>query len=255
MFVKFFDIAGHKAIVTGGSKGCGYSIVEGFLQVGCEVVILDKDPNTLDVVDEFAENGFNCHGLCVDLAKSTAINNAFEKSLAMLNGQIDILVNNAAIATHIKADEDTPENIRLVFNVNFIAPYLLTAYATRVMKKNKRGRIINITSNLSVFGGKCMAAYSAAKGALLQMTKSFSNDCSRYGITYNAISPGFIDTDMFKPIKNDPVRLEKTVSRIPIGHVGTPDDLKGICIFLASDEASYITGAMLPIDGGYLSLS
>ena len=253
--MNIFDITGHKVIVTGGTRGCGRAIAEGFLQAGCEVVITASSDKAMSVAATFREQGYACHGICADLSDSGRVLKAFDQALHLLGGRLDTLVNSAAVQFRCPADEAPLDKLKWLFRINFIAPYLLTAGATKVMKKQRRGRVINISSNLAVLVGICMAPYSSSKGAVLQMTKSFSNDCADFGITYNCVAPGYIDNGMMEPITSDPARSRQALSRVPVGRFGKPDDLKGACIFLASDAASYISGIFLGVDGGYLAMS
>lgn len=253
--MNIFDITGHKVIVTGGTRGCGYAIAEGFLEANCEVVIIGSSDKAYSVPEAFRERGFPCRGVRADLSDADQVQGAFDQALELLAGRLDTLVNNAAVQFRCPADEVPLDRIQWIFRTNFIAPYLLTANATRVMKKQGRGRVINISSNLAVMGGIGVAPYSATKGAVLQMTKSFSNDCAGLGITYNCIAPGYMDTDMIAAITSDPVRSARILKRVPMGRFGQPGDMKGACLFLASDAAAYVSGVFLSVDGGYMARS
>ncbi len=253
--MNHFNIEGRKVIVTGGTRGCGHAIAEGFLEAGCEVVIIGSSKKAYTVPEEFRQRGYKCHGVRADLGIAEEVDRAFGEAMERLQGELDVLINNAAIQYRCRADEVPLEEIRRLIDTNLIAVYLMTQKATKAMMPRGHGRVINISSMLAFFGGVGVAPYSACKGGVLQLTKSFSNDCGKYGITYNCVAPGYMDTDMIAAIKNDPVRTAKVLSRVPSGRFGLPEDLKGACLFLASDAAAYVSGVFLNVDGGYFAMS
>ena len=249
-----FNIEGKKAIVTGGTRGLGYGIAECFLEAGCEVVIVGSSEKAQTVPEQFRAKGYRCHGVQADLGNPDEAGKAFDKSLDKLGGNLDILVNNAAVQFRCKSDEFPFEEFMRVINTNLISVFVLMQKATNVMKQRGWGRIINISSLHAVQGGICMPAYSASKGGVLQMTRVFSDDCAKYGITYNCVAPGYMDTDMIAAIKQDPAREKAILSRVAVGRLGNQDDLKGICLYLASDASSFTTGAFIPVDGGHYAM-
>ena len=250
-----FNIEGRKVIVTGGTRGCGYAIAEGFLEAGCEVAIIASSEKAHTVPEQFRASGFRCHGIRADLGIPEEVDRAFDEAMEKLNGELDVMVNNAAIQYRCPSDEFPRDQFLKVVNTNLIAVFLLTQKSTNVMKPRGKGSVINIVSLHSVLSGICMPAYSACKGGVLQMTRVFSNDCGKYGITYNCVAPGYMDTDMIDAIKKDPARSANILSRIPSGRFGRPEDLKGMCLYLASDAAVYTSGAFLAVDGGYYAMS
>ncbi len=253
--MNHFNIEGRKVIVTGGTRGIGRAVAEGFLEAGCEVVIIGSSEKAYTVPEEFCRKGYKCSGVRADLSYPEEVGRAFDEAVKELDGGLDVLVNNAAVIYRCSAEEIPLEEIRRMINTNVVAYYLMTQKATLLMKLKGKGRVINMSSTLAFFGGIGVAAYAATKGAILQMTKSFSNDCGQYGITYNCVAPSYTDTDFIAGVKKDPERLSRILARIPSGRIGVPEDIKGACLFLASDAAAYVSGVFLNVDGGYLAMS
>ena len=177
---------------------------------------------------------------------------AFERALETLGGELEILLPAAGIQRRHPADRFPMEDWRLVLEVNLNAVFLLDQLAARVMLPKGYGKIINVASMLSFFGGLTVSAYAASKGAVAQMTKAMSNDWAAKGINVNAIAPGYFATEMNTALIDDPGRSREILARIPAGRWGQPEDMKGIAVFLASHASDYLNGAVIPIDGGYL---
>lgn len=251
--MNLFDLTGKKAIVTGGTRGLGHGLAEGLMEAGAEVVIFGSSEKAVTIASEFAEKGFKCHGIAVDLADSEARANAFQEAVKVLGG-LDILVNCAGIQRRHKSEEFPLKDWEDVMNVNLTAPFELCQMAAKeFLSKEKPGKIINISSMLAFFGGFTVPAYSASKGAVTQMSKAFCNEWASKGINVNCIAPGYMDTEMNSAL-TDPSnpRYAEITSRIPANRWGTPDDMKGAVVFLASSASDYINGAVIPVDGGYL---
>ena len=251
--MNLFDLTGKKAIVTGGTRGLGHGLAEGLMEAGAEVVIFGSSEKAVTIASEFAEKGFKCHGIAVDLADSEARANAFQEAVKVLGG-LDILVNCAGIQRRHKSEEFPLKDWEDVMNVNLTAPFELCQMAAReFLSKEKPGKIINISSMLAFFGGFTVPAYSASKGAVTQMSKAFCNEWASKGINVNCIAPGYMDTEMNSAL-TDPSnpRYAEITGRIPANRWGTPDDMKGAVVFLASSASDYINGAVIPVDGGYL---
>lgn len=248
-----FDITGKKAIVTGGAQGLGFGMAEGLLESGCSVVIMDVNPKVEDTVKEFCEQGFDAHAVIGNLGDRKEIDRMFEEAMNILGG-VDILVPAAGIQRRYPSEDFPIEEWDLVMKINLDAVFILCQKAAKVMIAQGAGKIINIASMSSFFGGVTVPAYTAAKGAIAQMTKAFCNDWADKGINVNAIAPGYMDTDLNTGIiKNEnQTRFKELSARIPMHRWGKPEDLKGIVVFLSSAASDYINGAIIPVDGGYL---
>lgn len=249
-----FDLTGKKAIVTGGTRGLGRGMAEGLLEAGASVVIFGTSDSVKDVAAGFEARGFWCRGIAVDLADEQARGEAFDRAVTLLRG-LDILVNAAGVQRRHPSPEFPMEDWKTVLEVNLTAPFDLCQRAAREFLKKEQpgGKIINIASMLSFFGGMTVPAYAASKGGVAQMTKALCNELAGHNIQVNAIAPGYMDTDMNVALTdpNNP-RFKEITDRIPAHRWGTPDDMKGTVVYLASRASDYLNGAVIPVDGGYL---
>lgn len=250
--MDMFNLQGKKAIVTGGSQGLGFGMAEGLLEAGVEVVIFDISPRLSEVVAGLKARGFACHGITVNVADRAQREAAFAKAVELLGGRLDVLVNAAGIQRRHFSEEFPLEDWDLVIDVNQTAPFALCQLAAHVMIPQGSGKIINIASMLSFFGGYTVPAYAASKGAVAQFTKALANEWASKGLNINAIAPGYMATDMNTALINDEGRNTEITARIPARRWGTPDDMKGPVLFLASAASDYLNGAVIPVDGGYL---
>lgn len=250
--MDLFDLTGKKALVTGGSRGLGRAMAEGLLEAGAEVIITGVSDRVLKTAAELKEKGYPVSGLSFDLSEREEIKKSFQDVMADFEGQLDILVNNAGIQRRNKAEEFSEKDWDDVIEVNLNSVFILSQLAAKEMLKNDGGKIINIASLLSFFGGYTVPAYAASKGGVAQLTKALANEWAAKGINVNAVAPGYMDTDMNTALVNNPERNELIMSRIPAGRWGKPEDMKGIVIFLASRASNYLNGAVIPVDGGYL---
>lgn len=252
--MNLFDVSGKKVIFTGATGGLGQSMAEGLLEAGAEVVLAGASGRCRTLAEEYRARGWKAHGLPCDLASTEEIRDCFGKALDLLGGEIDVLVNAAGIQRRAPSEDFPLEDWQAVIDVNLTAPFLLSRLAGKQMiRQGRGGRIINIASMCSYFGGSTIPAYSASKGGIAQLTKAMCNDWAKYGITVNAIAPGYMDTPMNAAL-TDPrnPRFKEISDRIPAGRWGTGEDMKGLTIFLASGASDYINGAVIPCDGGYL---
>ena len=251
-----FDIEGRKAIVTGATRGLGWGMAEGLMESGAEVVIWGTSEKVNGVAEEFRSRGFACQGVVADLADRASLNAAFSRSLELLGGRIDILVNCAGIQRRHPSEEFPMEDWDAVLEVNLTAPFELCQLAGREMLKAGYGKIINIASMQSFFGGFTIPAYASAKGGIALLTKALCNEWAGRGINVNAIAPGYMATEMNTALL-DPAnpRYKEITDRIPAHRWGRAkgEDMKGTCIFLASHASDYLNGAVIPVDGGYAS--
>lgn len=249
---SMFDILGRKAIVTGASRGLGFSMAEALLEAGCEVVILGSSDRIFKAAQSFNEKGYSCYAVKADLRNRDEVYSSFEEAMSYLDNDLDILVTAAGIQRRYSAEEFPIEEWDEVMSINLNAVFIQCQLAGRIMLKKGKGKIINIASMASFFGGQTVPAYSAAKGGVAQLTKELTNDWLGRGININAIAPGYMDTDMNEAIIDNDERYKQISDRIPAGRWGTGNDMKGITVFLASDASDYISGAVIPVDGGYL---
>lgn len=253
IFLKKFSLKGKKAIVTGGTRGLGYGMAEGLLEAGCEVAIVGSSNKTMSTAVAFVEQGYKCHGVKADLRNKQDNYRVFDECLAALDGDLDILVTAAGIQRrHIAVDfpiEDWDE----IMSINIRSVFIMCQLAGKKMLKQNSGRIINIASMTSFFGSEMIPAYAASKGAVSQLTKALSNEWSSKGVNVNAIAPGYMETKLTADMKvKNPKQYEEITGRIPKHRWGQAEDLKGLTVFLSSEASSYITGAIIPVDGGYL---
>lgn len=251
---NLFDVKGKKAIVTGGTRGLGYGMAEGLLEAGAEVLIVGSSEKSVSKALTSLENkGLNCEGVVADLSKRDEVYRCFKDALEKLDNDLDILITSHGIQRRHPSEKFPLSDWDEVINVNLNSVFILCQEAAKVMIPKKYGKIINIASMVSWFGGKTVPAYAAAKGGIMQLTKALSNDWIRYGINVNAIAPGYMATDMNEALldKSNP-RYEEITNRIPAKRWGNLDDMKGTCIFLSSHASDYLAGTIIPVDGGYL---
>lgn len=248
--MNLFDLSGKKAIVTGGTRGLGHGIAEGLMEAGAKVVIIGSSGAILESAEALREKGFDCQGLQADLSSHEVREAVYHEAVSLLGG-LDILVNAAGIQRRHSAAEFPLEEWRDVLEVNLTASFELCQLAARTFlsKEVPSGKIINIASMLSFFGGFNAAAYAASKGGVAQFSKDMCNELAGKGINVNCIAPGYMATKMTTPLQSS----QEITGRIPAGRWGTPEDLKGAAIFLSSAASDYVNGAVIPVDGGYLA--
>jgi 2-deoxy-D-gluconate 3-dehydrogenase len=250
--VDLFDIKSRKAIVTGGTRGLGRGMAEALLEAGAEVVIMGASDRAPSVAGEYGAKGLACHGLVVDLADVGKREAAFGRAVTLLGGKLDILVNAAGIQRRHPSEGFPLDEWREVLELNLTATFAMCQLAGRIMLAQGHGKIVNVASLLSVFGGFTVPAYAASKGGVMQLTKALVNEWAGRGVNVNAIAPGYMATEMNAALIADPGRNAEISARIPAHRWGTPDDLKGPLLFLVSSASDYVNGAVLPVDGGYL---
>ncbi|GAA6296537.1 SDR family oxidoreductase [Enterocloster asparagiformis] len=247
-----FDLTGRKAIVTGAAQGLAYSMAEGLMESGAEVAVIDISDRTVEVAREFCGRGFRCHGIQADLSRIDELEGVFSRAVDALGG-LDIIVNGAGVQRRYRSEEFPTAEWDFVINVNLNSVWKLCQLAGRHFLENEGGKIINIASMLSFLGGYTVAAYAASKGGVAQLTKALSNEWAGKNININALAPGYMATALNTAIMNDPVRSKEILDRIPARRWGQPEDMKGAVIFLASGASDYLNGAIIPVDGGFLS--
>lgn len=247
-----FDLQGKKALVGGGAGDLASAMVMALNNKGVEIVVLDLIDSLDSWLLEHNQPGKpSLKGFKTDLTDQKQLEANFTSALDEL-GRIDILLNCQGIQRRYPP-EDFPKVVwDEVIDVNLTSVFTLTQLAGREMIKQGHGKIINIASMQSFTGGTNIPAYAASKGGVAIMTKSFANAWAKHGINVNAIAPGYFDTKMTAGVKEDPVRYEQILSRIPAGHWGDPLEISGPLLFLASELSDYVNGVVLPVDGGLL---
>jgi 2-deoxy-D-gluconate 3-dehydrogenase len=247
-----FDIKDKKAVVTGGAAGLGQGIAEALAEFGARVVVVDNSARLDETAREMRERGLPVSGLRADLSDTERLESVFNAALEPLDGVLDILVNCAGIQRRHKCEEFPLSDWNDVLTVNLTSVFRLCQLAGQIMLRRGSGKIINISSMLAFFGGFTVPAYAASKGGVSQLTKALSNEWAGRGVNVNAIAPGYMDTALNVNIVGDPGRSAEILGRIPAGRWGTPEDLQGVAVFLASAASDYLSGAVIPVDGGYL---
>lgn len=252
MVYDLFNIRGKKAIVTGGTRGLGYSMAEALLEAGCEVALIGSSDGVFKTAEGFNARGFKAYPVRADVSVREQVYSSFAECLGVLGGGVDILITAAGAQRRKIAEDYLIEDWDFLMSVNLTAVFIQCQLAAREMLKKGYGKIINLSSMVAHFGGQTVPAYTASKGGVTQLTRELSNDWLGRGINVNAIAPGYMDTDMCSALVADPVRGKQILERIPAGRWGKGDDLKGATIFLSSHASDYLGGAIIPVDGGYL---
>ncbi len=251
-----FSLAGRAAIVTGGNGGIGLGIAEGLARAGASVAIAARDRSKTDsAVKGLSALGTKVIGLDIDVADEASIGNAVSAAAKQF-GRLDILVNNAGIAVRKQPQEYSAAEWDQVMDVNLKGTFLCARAAYPHMVEAGGGSIVNIGSMTSIFGMDWVSSYSASKGGVVQFTRSLAIAWAGDGIRVNAILPGWIRTELTSGYWTNPDNEDRFTlinRRIPAGRWGEPADLAGLAVFLSSDAAAYVTGAAIPVDGGYSS--
>lgn len=251
MVISRFSLEGKVALITGASRGLGQGMAVGLAEAGAAVI--GAGMSDMSATREQIEAiGSTFYELKIDLSKQGAACQLAGDALS-LTGKIDILVNNAGIIRRAEAENFTDEDWLEVINVNQNSVFQLTREIGKHMIERGSGKIINIASMLSFQGGLRVPAYTASKHAIAGLTKSFANEWAGKGVNVNAIAPGYMVTDNTAPIRGNEDRNAAITARIPQGRWGTPEDMKGAVVFLASDASNYVNGHILTVDGGWLS--
>jgi 2-deoxy-D-gluconate 3-dehydrogenase len=255
MVIEKFDLKGKSGIVTGGGSGIGKGIATGLVQAGAEIVITGRRKERLEeTAQEIRQFGGPVIPVQADISKMGDLRGLVSRTVKEF-GKIDFLFNNAGTIRRNPSENYSEEDWDEVMSINLKGSFFLAqAVAREMISRKRKGKIINISSVIAVGGGKRVPAYAASKGGLMQLTKSMANDWARYNILVNAIGPGWVDTELTKPLRQDEERFAEITSRIPLGRWAEPEDLAGAAVFLASDASDYITGQTIFVDGGWLSM-
>ena len=247
---KMFDLSETVAIVTGGNGGIGRGIALGLAEAGAAVAILARNQEkNRAVVAELEALGVRAIALEADLSDRTQLKPALDRVERDL-GAVNILVNNAGIAVMSPTLTLEPAQWDSVIETNLTSCFILSRLAAQSMVARKAGKIINVASEYAFFGAPVLPSYSAAKGGLMQLTKSMAIELARHNIQVNAIVPGWIETAMTEPVKSGPLYAE-ILMRTPAGRFGRPEECAGAAVFLASHASDFVTGSAVFVDGGY----
>ncbi len=253
MILDRFRLDGRVALVTGGNRGLGQACAIALAEAGADLALLGRTEPS-ETTAQVKVLGRTVVYVPCDLATADPTQLAYAvNSAAGQLGRLDILVNNAGLIRRAPAAEFTAGDWDEVMTVDLDAMFHLSQAAGRLMIAQGGGRIVNLASMLSFQGGLRVPAYAAAKHAVLGLTRALANEWAEHAVNVNAIAPGYMATDNTAPLREDPVRSASILERIPAGRWGEPEDLMGAVVFLASDAARYVHGAVLPVDGGWLA--
>ena len=254
MSLSLFNLKGKRALITGGTQGIGAAIAKGLGEAGAKLIINARSQEKLDKsISKLHETGIEARGALFDITKADNVKEAVAYMEDNI-GPIDILVNNAGIIKRAPAEDMEEEDWEEVIRTNLTAPFMLSKYVGKYMIARKSGKIINICSLMSELGRDRVSAYAAAKGGLKMLTRNLATEWAPYNIQVNGIGPGYIATPintLYREAGN-PLN-DYIVSRTPAGRWGTPEDLVGAAIFLASKASDFVNGHIVYVDGGLLS--
>ncbi|MGH7093222.1 MAG: glucose 1-dehydrogenase [Stellaceae bacterium] len=252
--MKSFDLTGRVAVVTGGNGGIGLGMARGLAAAGTVVAVAARNRAKSEAAAaELAGLGTKAAFVALDVADPESCRTMVAEVVARF-GRLDILVNNAGMSIRKPPEAYTVEEWQQVIQTNLTGAFVLCQAAYAVMKPQGGGKIINIGSMMSIFGGAYAAPYSSSKGGIVQLTKSLATAWAKDNIQVNAVLPGWIDTELTRDARAQVNGLnERVLARTPAGRWGVPDDLAGIAVFLAAPASDFVTGAAIPVDGGYAS--
>ena len=250
--MTMFDLTGRVAIVTGGNGGIGLGMARGLAAAGASVIVAARDAAKAEAA--MAALGERSAFIPLDVADETSCRAMLDRTAERF-GRLDILVNNAGTSIRKPPETYTAAEWHAVLDTNLTGAFLCSQAAHPVMKLSGGGKIINIGSMFALFGSAYAAPYAASKGALVQLTKSLAAAWAGDNIQVNAVLPGWIDTELTRDARRQVTGLhERVLARTPAGRWGIPEDLAGIAVFLASSASDFITGAAIPVDGGFSAM-
>ena len=249
---EMFSLTGKKALVTGAAKTTGlcYGMAKALSDAGARVVLMDISKSVHELAETMGGKEKGIFSVEANLTDLESLNSGFEKACAAMGG-VDILLNGAGIQHREDAIDFPADKWDAIIAINLSAVFYLSQTAARYMIKHGGGSIINIASMTSFLASRRIPAYTASKGGVAQLTKALSNEWASQGVRVNAIAPGYMETELTANMIHTEQGRQHTL-RIPMGRWGKPEDLQGAVIFLASSASNYVSGAIIPIDGGYL---
>lgn len=246
-----FNLTGKVALVTGGTTGLGEGMALGLAEAGADIMLVDITESN-NTVEKITALGRKAHLKLIDLSKMESILEVVDETIKVF-GKIDILVNNAGIIRRTPAIEFSEKDWDDVMTLNSKTVFFLSQTAAKDMMKRGYGKIINVASLLAFSGGINVPSYAASKGAVAQITKALANEWASKGININAVAPGYMVTNNTANLRKDAERTKSISERIPAERWGTPEDLKGPAVFLASKASDYLNGHILLVDGGWMA--
>ena len=247
-----FDLKGKVAVVTGGNGGIGLGMARGLAAAGASVAVAARDmAKSATAVKSLETLGAQAFAVEVDVSREPSVAGMIQ-AVADRFGRLDILVNNAGINIRKSPETYTLDEWRRILDTNLTSAFMCSKAVYPHMRKAGGVKIINVGSMLSIFGASFAVAYGASKGGIVQLTRGLASAWAKDGIQVNAVLPGWIDTDLTVQARKDiPGLHDRVLARTPAGRWGVPDDLSGVAVFLASPASDFITGAAIPVDGGY----
>ena len=250
-----FDLKGKAALVTGGNGGIGLGMARGLAQAGAAIALAGRqEQKNAAAARELRALGVEAVALRVEMHNEQSVRAMVEEAADRL-GRLDILINNAGINIRKAPQDYTLDEWRLVLDTNLTGAFVASQAAYPHLKSAGGGKIVNVGSMMSLFGAAFVAPYGASKGGIVQLTRALACAWARDRIQVNAVLPGWIDTALTREARKDVSGLhERVLARTPAGRWGVPEDLAGIAVFLCSRESDFVTGAAIPVDGGYSSL-
>lgn len=252
--IDAFRLDGRLAVVTGASRGIGAAIAVGLAEAGADVVGISRSMpvDGAETGEAVRAAGRRFYGVAVDLAQRDGFRTV-PAAIAVTGRDVDILVNNAGIAQRAPVEDHSDEQWDDVVAVNLSAPFRLTREIGRGMLERGRGRVIMLASRSSYQSGTDVVSYTATKTGIVGLTRALANEWAGRGVGVNAIAPGYVETELTLGEDGDPQRVADLLPRIPAGRWAQPEDIAGAAVFLASDAADYVHGAVIPVDGGWLA--
>lgn len=251
MCVELFSLRDKVALVTGAGKGLGKSMALALSESGAHVAVVSRTQSDIEATaQEIQENGVKSVSVVADVTKEDDVARMVEKVLNELK-TIDILVNNVGTYVFGHCLESSLEDWHKMLEINLTSTYLCSKVVGKHMVERQRGKIINLSSALGVFGAGGSTAYCASKGAVIQLTRALAIEWAKYNITVNSIAPYSMETEMTKTMLGDEKVKKAIISKIPLKRIGKPSDLSGAVVFLASKASDYITGQIIFVDGGF----
>ena len=248
-----FSLEGKTVVVIGGAQGLCNAIAQAYHDAKATVVLVDISDKVKDAAAAMHTEEAPVYYAQGDLTDTEKLPALVDECEEKLGGHIDILLNGAGIQFRCKAEDFPADRWNSIININLSSLFFMAQQVGRKMLAQGHGKIINIASMCSFFGSTMIPAYSASKGGVAQLTKALSNEWASRGVTVNAIAPGYMVTKLTENMKEvNPAGYAEITSRIPMGRWGVPEDLAGIAVFLGSEGSDYISGAVIPVDGGYL---
>jgi len=252
--MNLFNLAGKRALITGGTHGLGQAMAEGLAQAGAELVITGTTPQKMEeALNYYKSKGYKASGYLFDVTNE----NAAAENIALITkelGDIHILVNNAGIIKRELAITMPVSDFRQVIDVDLVGPFIMSQLVAKQMIERQEGKIINICSMMSELGRNSVSAYAAAKGGLKMLTRNLATEWAKYNIQVNGIGPGYFATSQTEPIRVDGHPFnEFIISRTPAARWGNPEDLAGAAVFLASRASDFVNGQIVYVDGGILA--